>query len=59
MAAVFLAGLALGLVVQRWAPAGAAGVAIKLGAAGVFALALTSIGMWKDRGAVARAIRTA
>jgi O-antigen/teichoic acid export membrane protein len=59
MAAVFVAGLALGLVVQRWAPAGAAGVAIKLGAAGVFALALTSIGMWKDRGAVARAIRTA
>ena len=59
MAAVFVLGLALGLAVQRWAPAGAAGVAIKLGAAAAFALVCTGIGVWRDRGAVARAIRTA
>jgi len=59
MALVFVTGLALGLAVQRWAPAGIAGVAIKLAVAAAFAALLTGLGMWKDRGAVSHAVRTA
>jgi O-antigen/teichoic acid export membrane protein len=51
--AVFSLALALALGAQRFAPPGAAGVAVKLGAALVFVAACARLGMWTVRGSVA------
>lgn len=51
--AVFSLALALALGAQRFAPPGAAGVAVKLGAALMFTAVCARLGMWTVRGAVA------
>jgi O-antigen/teichoic acid export membrane protein len=47
-AGVWGAGLAAALAVQRFAPAGVAGVALKLGVFAVFALAIVKFELWKE-----------
>lgn len=49
---LYAAALALGLAAVRWAPPGAAGVAVKVGALLVFAALAAFFEVWKDRGAV-------
>ncbi|HTR97948.1 MAG TPA: oligosaccharide flippase family protein [Candidatus Acidoferrales bacterium] len=52
LAALAAAALALGAGAMRLAPAGMAGVAVRLGAVLAFALLAAALQIWKDRGAV-------
>ena len=52
LAATFGAALALGAVAMRFAPAGMAGVGVRLGAVLAFAAVAAALEIWKDRGAV-------
>lgn len=55
LAALFAAALGLGLAAARWAPAGAAGAAVRAGAVLAFAALAAALEVWKDRGAVRHA----
>ena len=52
LAALFAAGVALGVVAVRFAPAGAAGVAWRVAALAGYALLAWKSDVWKDRGAL-------
>lgn len=52
---LFAAALGLGLAAARWAPQGAAGVAVRVGAVLAFAALAAVFEVWKDRGAVRHA----
>ena len=47
IAAMFALALGLAIVVQRVAPAGAAGIAVKLGAAALYAALVWGFGLWR------------
>ncbi len=51
-AALFVGAVVLGAIVVRVAPAGGAGLALRLAAAAVFAVVAWRFEVWKDRGAV-------
>src|SRR5262249_28452242 len=50
---VFLIALVLTLAAQRWAAAGASGIAMKVTALAAFAILCARLELWKERGAVA------
>jgi len=52
LAVLFAAAVALGLGAARWAPPGAAGAAVRVGALLAFAALAAAFEIWKDRGAV-------
>lgn len=52
LAVLFAAALGAGLAAVRWAPPGAAGVALKAGAVLAWAALAAAFEVWKDRGAV-------
>lgn len=55
LAALFAAALVLGTGAARFAPAGAAGTAVRAGAVLAFAALAAALEVWKDRGAVRHA----
>jgi O-antigen/teichoic acid export membrane protein len=59
LALVFVAALALTVSVQRLAPAGGAGILLKLAVAALFAAGVLALGLHRDRGAVAASGRGA
>ena len=54
LAAMFLGATALAAAVQRLAPAGPAGIAVKLAAVLAVASATWMLGLWTDRGAIGK-----
>ena len=52
LATLFVGAVVLGAVVVRMAPSGGMGLAIRVAAAGLFAVVVLCFEVWKDRGAV-------